>query len=118
MRFLAPFLGFLAGEAAMVIHLVARIKMGKGNEWPGLFGPVDLAAPHADVHRVGFGIVGYVGHGFRLAFGAYTAPSFRGAKRTRNFEIPRCAIAHLRSGPSDHPGMTSGSLSYPPSAQQ
>jgi hypothetical protein len=30
MRFLAPFLGFLAGEAAMVIHLVARIKMGEG----------------------------------------------------------------------------------------
>src|ERR1044072_4130925 len=34
-------------------------------------------------------------------------PSFRGdAKhRTRNPEIPRCAIAHLRSGPSDHSGM-------------
>src|SRR5215468_8075250 len=34
--------------------------------------------------------------------------SFRGdAKhRTRNLEIPRCAIAHLRSGPSDHSGMT------------
>src|ERR1700682_3196150 len=32
--------------------------------------------------------------------------------RTRNLcayyiEIPRCAISHLRSGPSDHPGMTS-----------
>jgi hypothetical protein len=27
-------------------------------------------------------------------------------ERTRNLEIPRCAIAHLRSGPSDHPGMT------------
>ncbi len=26
--------------------------------------------------------------------------------RTRNLEIPRCAIAHLRSRPSDHPGMT------------
>src|SRR2546430_5270332 len=26
--------------------------------------------------------------------------------RTRNLEIPRCAIAHLRRGPSDHPGMT------------
>src|SRR5712691_9901966 len=26
--------------------------------------------------------------------------------RTRNLEIPRCAIAHLRSGPSNHPGMT------------
>ena len=41
-------------------------------------------------------------------------PSFRGdAKhRTRNLEIPRCAIAHLRSGPADHPGMTvSGLLS-------
>jgi hypothetical protein len=35
-------------------------------------------------------------------------PSFRGdAKhRARNLEIPRCAIAHLRSAPSDHPGMT------------
>src|SRR6266581_7817110 len=33
--------------------------------------------------------------------------SFRGAStRTRNLEIPQCAIAHLRSGPSDHPGMT------------
>ena len=41
-------------------------------------------------------------------------PSFRGdAKhRTRNLEIPRCVIAHLRSGPADHPGMTvSGLLS-------
>src|SRR5947199_7158544 len=37
-------------------------------------------------------------------------PSFRGdAKhRSRNLEIPRCAIAHLRSGLSDHPGMTCG----------
>src|ERR1700680_4651448 len=25
---------------------------------------------------------------------------------SENLEIPRCAIAHLRSGPSDHPGMT------------
>src|ERR1700730_889743 len=25
--------------------------------------------------------------------------------RTRNLEIPRCATAHLSSGPSDHPGM-------------
>jgi hypothetical protein len=31
LRFLAPFLGFLAGEVAMVIHLVARIKMGEGD---------------------------------------------------------------------------------------
>src|SRR6266852_910384 len=30
--------------------------------------------------------------------------------RTRNLEIPRCAIAHLRSGPSDHPGMTAYNL--------
>src|SRR6267142_6358317 len=39
-------------------------------------------------------------------------PSFRGdAKhRTRNLEIPRCAIAHLRSGPADHPGMTESGL--------
>jgi len=38
--------------------------------------------------------------------------SFRGdAKhRTRNLEIPRCAIAHLRSGPADHPGMTAMDL--------
>src|SRR5712664_3608039 len=38
--------------------------------------------------------------------------SFRGdAKhRTRNLEIPRCAIAHLRSGPADHPGMTASGL--------
>src|SRR5450759_3886519 len=35
-------------------------------------------------------------------------PSFRGASkmRTRNLEIPRCAIAHLRYGPSDHTGIT------------
>src|ERR1700752_5376668 len=34
--------------------------------------------------------------------------SFRGdaQHRARNLEIPRCAIAHLRSGPSDHPGIT------------
>src|SRR6266403_5426204 len=38
--------------------------------------------------------------------------SFRGAaqQRTRNLEIPRCAIAHLRSGPTDHPGMTASIL--------
>src|SRR6267142_4291771 len=43
---------------------------------------------------------------------AIQTPSFRGdAKhRTRNLEIPRCAIAHLRSGPSDHPGMTVSDL--------
>jgi hypothetical protein len=27
-----------------------------------------------------------------------------------NLEIPRCAIAHLRSDPSDHPGMTTAEL--------
>jgi len=38
--------------------------------------------------------------------GPITIPSFRGAQaRTRYLEIPRCAIAHRRSGPSDHPGM-------------
>src|SRR5260370_32428987 len=39
--------------------------------------------------------------------GAIFSMSFRGASktRTRNLEIPRCAIAHLGSGPSDHPGM-------------
>jgi len=33
--------------------------------------------------------------------------SFRGNAqlRARNLEIPRCAIAHLWSGPADHPGM-------------
>jgi hypothetical protein len=31
LRFLAPFLGFFAGEAAMVVHLMARIKMGEGD---------------------------------------------------------------------------------------
>src|SRR5215207_2658661 len=38
----------------------------------------------------------------------FAKSSFRGdAKhRTRNLEISRCAIAHLRSGPTDHPGMT------------
>src|ERR1700686_1306235 len=25
---------------------------------------------------------------------------------SENLEVPRCAVAHLRSGPSDHPGMT------------
>ena len=34
------------------------------------------------------------------------SPSFRGAKRTRNLEIPRCAIAHLRFDASHRPGMT------------
>src|ERR1700688_4946791 len=39
-------------------------------------------------------------------------PSFRGdaTRRTRNLEIPRSAIAHLWSGPSDHPGMTPSPL--------
>src|ERR1700727_750188 len=32
-----------------------------------------------------------------------------------NLEIPRCAVAHLGSGPSDHPGMTS--ISSEPSMQ-
>ena len=43
------------------------------------------------------------------------SPSFRGDARHRttmctctseNLEIPRCAIAHLRSGAAHHPGMT------------
>jgi hypothetical protein len=50
-------------------------------------------------------------------------PSFLAREaQTRNLEIPRCAIAHLRSGPEpvigrrkaptrwDHPGMTLESL--------
>src|SRR5437899_1644366 len=49
-------------------------------------------------------------------------PSFRGDAKHRtlvrncapeNLEIPRCAIAHLRSGPSDHPGMTGAATSAP-----
>src|SRR6202023_1459879 len=42
--------------------------------------------------------------------------SFRGdaQRRTRNLEIPRCAIAHLRSGPSDHPGMTASAQEESP----
>jgi hypothetical protein len=44
-----------------------------------------------------------------------TSESFRGAQkaRTLNLEIPRCAIAHLRSGPSDHPGMTTQAKNFP-----
>src|SRR5260370_29255832 len=44
----------------------------------------------------------------KIFAGAIFSMSFRGASktRTRNLEIPRCAIAHLGSGPSDHPGMT------------
>src|SRR5258707_15089523 len=47
-----------------------------------------------------------------IASEATQTPSFRGdvKHRTRNLEIPRCAIAHLRSGPSDHPGMTKAGL--------
>src|SRR6476659_5714868 len=37
-------------------------------------------------------------------------PGRERGERTRNFEIPRCAIAHLRSGPADHPGMTGSIL--------
>jgi len=33
-----------------------------------------------------------------------------GESRADNHWIPRCAIAHLRSGPSDHPGMTMDAL--------
>src|SRR6266403_5618377 len=44
----------------------------------------------------------------KIFAGAIFSMSFRGASktRTRNLEIPRCAIAHLGSGPSDNPGMT------------
>src|ERR1700730_760454 len=54
------------------------------NEGPGLFGPVELAVPDGDIHRVGFRIVSYFGHGFRLAFRSalYIAPSFRGESET------------------------------------
>jgi hypothetical protein len=48
------------------------------------------------------------GEGVNVRLEFNVTPSFRGdAKhRTRNLEIPRCAIAHLRSGSADHPGMT------------
>src|SRR5712664_243034 len=55
-------------------------------------------------------------HAFLVTHIAVSVPSsFRGDAKHRtgmcdctseNLEIPRCAIAHLRSGPSDHPGMT------------
>jgi hypothetical protein len=45
LRFLAPFLGFLAGEAAMVIHLVTRIKMGEGRSFRGHSGARASAKP-------------------------------------------------------------------------
>jgi hypothetical protein len=55
-------------------------------------------------HKGGIGIEGH-GHDQKPLI---LRLSFRGAAktRTRNLEIPRCAIAHLWSGPSDHPGMT------------
>jgi hypothetical protein len=37
------------------------------NERPGFFRPLDPADPDGDIHRVGFGIVSCVGHGFALA---------------------------------------------------
>src|SRR5476651_2863920 len=60
----------------------------------------------------------------RTRIGARQARRHSGAceARTRNLEIPRCAIAHLRSGPEpvigrrkaptrwDHPGMTVSGL--------
>src|ERR1700682_4202689 len=59
-----------------------------------------------DKHGIG------VGHVWRSLLLFFHWSSSRGdAKhRTRNLEIPRCAIAHLRSGPSDHPGMTNVGL--------
>src|ERR1700730_16835810 len=47
------------------------------NERSGLFRPLDFAAPDGDIHRVGFSVVGYVGHGFRLAFRSNIAPITR-----------------------------------------
>src|SRR5207248_5390431 len=35
---------------------------------------------------------------------------------SENLDIPRCAIAHLRSGPSDHPGMTAPNINNSSSA--
>jgi hypothetical protein len=48
MRFLAPFWGFLAGEAAMVIHPVARIKIGEGG-WSRLKSLAGIPGAHYDV---------------------------------------------------------------------
>jgi hypothetical protein len=36
------------------------------DERPGFFRPLGPAAPDGDIHRVSFGIVSYVGHGFHL----------------------------------------------------
>src|SRR5207248_2091684 len=36
--------------------------------------------------------------------------SFRGDAGASNLEIPRCAMAHLRSGPLDRPGNDDGDL--------
>jgi hypothetical protein len=47
-------------------------------------------------------------HSVPDGFFAHLSRSFRGdaTHRTRNLEIPRCAIAHLWPAPSAHPGMT------------
>jgi hypothetical protein len=76
------------------------------NERPGLFRPLDLAAPDSDVHRVGFGIVSYVGHGFRLAFRSNIALIRACAVRITGFFIGFVSSYRSRAI----------RLSYPPSA--
>src|SRR5436309_14909915 len=52
-------------------------------------------------------------HGFPpCCYAVVVMPSFRDGPKdqTRNLEIPRCAIAHLRSGAAHHPGMTAPQL--------
>jgi len=68
--------------------------------------------PHALFGRKIHQRLGRIARRGRERASANRTPSFRGeAKhRTRNLEIPRCAIAHLRSGPADHPGMTESGL--------
>jgi hypothetical protein len=82
MRFLSPFAGLLVGDGTMVIYLAARIKMAEGIE-----------------------------EGQTPAESRLLVPSFRGAERTRNLEIPGSA---LRASRNDNVI----SLSYPPSARQ
>src|SRR3981189_2055839 len=47
-----------------------------------------------------------VAHNLNRRSGACVARTTMCNCTSENLEIPRCAIAHLRSGPSDHPGMT------------
>jgi hypothetical protein len=52
---------FDADDMALGIEIVEKR--------PGFLGPLDLAAHQRDIHRVGFGIVGYLWHGFHSRSG-------------------------------------------------